>query len=212
MWQSSPLLRNSLARSHQDNQDDYGKPITLRLNRDLERQTLKWIFKASIRLTYSQNTWFSHTRRYDFHQEVDFKLEATSKPYWICRVMTNFKIEIKKKKTPETLEGWNSKTRGMEDVWEGKDFNLQSRKRKYWRCNRCLSYTAEEDGRRIWICNLWWSSICHRSSPLQSYSQCHYQGHNHLISNSYRASCDQEVWMGLPWFACGVQDWYKIGD
>ncbi|GLJ52269.1 hypothetical protein SUGI_1111920 [Cryptomeria japonica] len=36
--------------------DDYGKPITWRLNRDLEGQTLKWIVKASIWLTYNFHT------------------------------------------------------------------------------------------------------------------------------------------------------------
>ncbi|XP_057824489.2 uncharacterized protein LOC131036597 [Cryptomeria japonica] len=54
--------------------DDYGKPITWRLNRDLEGQTLKWIVKASIWLTCLPNTRYSHTRRHDFQQVVDLKL------------------------------------------------------------------------------------------------------------------------------------------
>ncbi|GLJ54897.1 hypothetical protein SUGI_1178770 [Cryptomeria japonica] len=65
--------------------DDFGKPITWRLNKDLEGKTLKWIVKGTIWLTYWPNAYhtrYSETRRHDFHQELDLALpkSASSAP------------------------------------------------------------------------------------------------------------------------------------
>ncbi|GLJ54899.1 hypothetical protein SUGI_1178790 [Cryptomeria japonica] len=61
--------------------DNFGNPIIWRLNRDLEGQTLKWIVKGSIWITYwpnAQHTRFSETRRHDFRQELDLTLPKSS--------------------------------------------------------------------------------------------------------------------------------------
>ncbi|GLJ54898.1 hypothetical protein SUGI_1178780 [Cryptomeria japonica] len=68
--------------------DDFGKPITWRLNKDLEGKTLKWIVKGTIWLTYLPNAYhtrysrYSETRRHDFHKELDLALvkSASSAP------------------------------------------------------------------------------------------------------------------------------------
>ncbi|GLJ56085.1 hypothetical protein SUGI_1204070 [Cryptomeria japonica] len=57
--------------------NDYGDPVTWRLNKDLEGQTLKWIVQGSVWLTYWPNTHrtrCSETKRHDFYQEFDLTL------------------------------------------------------------------------------------------------------------------------------------------
>ncbi|GLJ52278.1 hypothetical protein SUGI_1112030 [Cryptomeria japonica] len=61
--------------------DDYPKPITWRLYRNLEGQTLKWKVQAFIWLTYWPNTEgirYSETRCHDFRQLVDLTLQESS--------------------------------------------------------------------------------------------------------------------------------------
>lgn len=61
--------------------EEYGNPITWRLNRELEGQTVKWIVKGSIWVTYWPNTLCtrcSETKRHDFCQEFDLTLAQSS--------------------------------------------------------------------------------------------------------------------------------------
>ncbi|GLJ54895.1 hypothetical protein SUGI_1178730 [Cryptomeria japonica] len=61
--------------------EEYGNPITWRLNRELEGQTVKWIVKGSVWVTYWPNTIrsrCSETKRHDFCQEFDLTLAQSS--------------------------------------------------------------------------------------------------------------------------------------
>ncbi|XP_057848431.1 uncharacterized protein LOC131058874 [Cryptomeria japonica] len=61
--------------------DDYGKPVTWKIYRNFEGQTLKWIVRASIWLTYWPNAYGIHyceTKRHDFRQVVDLTLSHSS--------------------------------------------------------------------------------------------------------------------------------------
>ncbi|XP_059069978.1 uncharacterized protein LOC131859835 [Cryptomeria japonica] len=61
--------------------DDYGKPITWKIYRNFEGQTLKWIVQASIWLTYWPKAYGIHyfeTKRHDFRQVVALTLSQPS--------------------------------------------------------------------------------------------------------------------------------------